>query len=153
MIPFDAVIAVALITSAFLSIILEENIHAVVFFGATIVLLSSLYFALGAIFAAIFQLAIGVGTIAVFFLAGEMLSSKKPLKQTLRSKVIGVIAALAISIPSVTLSITPKIGSTFKGLGFSEALWRLRGIDLTAQAFVILVISIGVSIILKRRRS
>ena len=153
MIPFDAVIAVALITSAFLSIILEENIHAVVFFGATIVLLSSLYFALGAIFAAIFQLAIGVGTIAVFFLAGEMLSSKKPPKQTLRSKLIGVIAALAISIPSVTLSITPKIGGTFEGLEFSEALWKLRGIDLTAQAFVILVISIGVSIILKRRRS
>ncbi|RJS85894.1 hypothetical protein CW702_00540 [Candidatus Bathyarchaeota archaeon] len=153
MILIETAIAIALIMSAFLSITLKESIHAVASFGIMMVLLTSLYFALGAPFAAIFQLAIAVGTVAVFFLAGEMLSSKKTSRQTAKVKAAEVIAALAISIPSVTLKITPAVSAVSEGLRFSEVLWRLRGLDLTAQAFVILVISIGASVILRRRRS
>ncbi len=153
MISYDIPITVALIVSAFLSIHLDENIHAVASFGAMMVLLSGLYFALGALFAAVFQLAIGVGTIAVFFLAGEMLSSKKRSKQSVKNKISGVIIATVLSIPSIILTVTPPIQTAPSSISFSEALWRLRGLDLTAQAFVILVISLGVSIILKRRRS
>jgi len=153
LISYEIVFTVALVVSTFLAVHLEESVHAVASFGFMIILLSGLYFSLGAPFAAVFQLAIGVGTLAVFFLAGEMLASKKEPTQRLRGKLLGVLAAVILSLPSIALSVTPNVQINSKGVPFSEALWGLRGLDVAAQGFVILVISMGVAIILKRRRS
>ncbi|MBO3802435.1 MAG: NADH-quinone oxidoreductase subunit J, partial [Candidatus Brockarchaeota archaeon] len=62
---------------------LENITHAVISFAVALVALSALYFYVEAPFAAIFQLVVGAGTIAVFLLAGEMLSPKGEKAQRL----------------------------------------------------------------------
>lgn len=148
----EAVLAVMLVVSAFLAVYFEEAVYAVASFGIMLILLSVLYFSLNAVFAAVFQLAIGIGTIAVLFLAGEMLKRKTGSEMTVKRGILGLMIALLISIPSLLDFGTLYSPSESAGLTFQEALWHFRSIDIIAQGILILTVALGVAVVLKRER-
>ena len=63
------ILAVGLIISACLAIFLEEAVYSVVALAAMYFLTSVLYAISGAVFVAVFQFAVGAGTLAILFLS------------------------------------------------------------------------------------
>lgn len=147
----EAILAIALTASAFFAIYFEEATYAVASFGIMLILLSALYFSLNAPFAAVFQLAIGVGTIAVLFLTGEMLTRKTEKTKTLKKRLLGLGAAILLSIPSIITTGGMGMTPSPRNLSFFTALWEIRAPDVMAQGLVVLIVAIGVAMILKRK--
>jgi len=151
----EAVLAIGLVTSAVFAIYLKETVASVLSLSSMLVLLSLLYFSLNAPFAAIFQLALGIGTAAVFLLAGDTLTKKSDAKISLKKKVLGLIASILLSIPVIIGTEATKTFTRSLNLSLSSALWDLRAIDVLAQGLVVLTVALGVVFLLKeeRRRS
>ena len=70
------VLSIGLLVSACLALFLDEVIYSVAALSGTFLFTALLYAVNGAVYAAIFQFAVGVGTLAILFLSGEMLSDK-----------------------------------------------------------------------------
>jgi NADH:ubiquinone oxidoreductase subunit 6 (subunit J) len=144
------IISVGLIISACLAIFLEEAVYSVVSLAAMFFLTSILYALSGAVFVAVFQFAVGAGTLAILFLSGEMLS-EKPAKVSQKTLLTFVVAGLLLSLPAVFLSISSQTAA-FSGVSFEEALWNLRAADVVLQGFVIMTVALGIVIILHEKR-
>ena len=146
------VIVMGLVVSAFLAVYLDEAIYSVASLAVTVILLSTLYFALGAIYVAIFQLSVGVGTLIALFLSGEMLSAFHDTSTGWMKVVIGIIAACLISM--IAILGPPEVGTQhfFSETPLSTVLWNLRVIDVLAQGIVVLTIALGLVIILQERK-
>jgi NADH:ubiquinone oxidoreductase subunit 6 (subunit J) len=145
------ILATGLIISACLAIFLDEAIYAVSALAAAFFFTSFLYVLSDAIFVAIFQFAVGVGTLAILFLSGEMLSDK-PNKKTSIWKSLTVIGTGALlSFPAIFLSFSSRaiIGSDIE---FGEALWNLRAVDVVLQGLVIMTVTLGAAIILYEKK-
>ena len=143
-------LSVGLVISACLAIFLDEAVYSVAALAGTFFLTSMLYALTGAVFVAIFQFAVGAGTLAILFLSGEMLSAtptKVPQKTLLSLVAIGVL----LSLPAIFFSVSSQT-VVFSGVSFEEALWNLRAIDVVLQGFVIMVVALGIVIILYERR-
>ena len=89
------ILAVGLIISALLALFLDEVIYAVAALSATFFFTALIYVENGAIFAAVFQIAVGVGTLAILFLSGEMLGDK-PKKKASSKRTGALIGAGAV---------------------------------------------------------
>jgi NADH:ubiquinone oxidoreductase subunit 6 (subunit J) len=144
------ILSVGLIISACLAIFLEEAIYSVVALAAMFFLTSILYAFSGAVFAAVFQFAVGAGTLAILFLSGEMLS-EKPVKVPQKTLLALIAFGVLLSLPAVFLSISSQIVA-FSGVSFEEALWNLRAVDVVLQGFVIMTVTLGIAIILHEKR-
>ena len=146
------VLAGGLVITACLAIFLDEAVYSVVALTGTFFFTALLYAFSGTIFVAVFQFAVGVGTLAILFLSGEMLS-EKPVKKTQPKTVltVAVIGAL-LSLPAIFLSFSSP-NSTTIGVSFGEALWNLRATDVVLQGLVILAIALGIAIILYEKRN
>ena len=97
------ILAVGLIISAVLALFLDEVIYSVAALAGTFLFTALIYVENGAVFAAVFQFAVGVGTLAILFLSGEMLGDK-PKKKTSPKRtgaLVGVGAVL--SLPAIFL--------------------------------------------------
>jgi len=146
------VLSVGLIISAILALFLDEMVYSVAALSGTFLFTALLYALNGAPFAAIFQFAVGIGTLAILFLSGEMLSDK-PTKKTSPTKIGALIGAgVVLSLPAFFVSISGSTGTVFSNDTFGDSLWNLRGIDVILQALVILTVAIGIAIILYERR-
>jgi len=145
-------LAVGLVVSAFLAVCLDRAVYSVASLAGTLILVAILYALNDAVFAAVFQLAIGVGTLAVLFLSSEMLSEKPGVKKPLKNMFLAITAALILSIPSVLLSIGTSPTSVSSGVSFSEALWKLRAIDVVLQGLVIITVALGITIVLHEKK-
>ncbi len=145
------IISVGLIISACLAIFLEEAVYSVVALAVMFFLTSVLYALSGAVFAAVFQFAVGAGTLAILFLSGEMLS-EKPMKVSKKTLLTFVAAGVLLSLPAVFLSISSQTVA-FSGVSFEEALWNLRAVDVVLQGFVIMTVALGIVIILHEKRN
>jgi len=152
MFQYEDPFAVALVVSAFLALHLRNVAYAVVSFGVMFTALSALYFTLGAPFAAVFQLVVAVGTTAVFFLAGEMLTPRRETPQKLNNTILGVIIAFGLSVPSILLDFEAATTMNTHDLPFSSALWEFRALDVIGQGVVVLALALGVVMVLKERR-
>ena len=145
------ILAVGLIISAVLALFLDEVIYSVAALSGTFFFIALLYLENGALYAAIFQFAVGVGTLAILFLSGEMLGDK-PAKKTSLQRVgalIGIGAAL--SLPAIFLSISGT-SATIPDTSIGDALWNTRGLDVLLQALVIFTIALGIAIVLYEKR-
>lgn len=145
------ILAIGLIISAILALFLDEVVYSVAALSGTFLFTAIIYVFSGAIFAAIFQFAVGVGTLAILFLSGEMLGEKQ-IKKASPAKTAGLIGAgVVLSLPAIFLSVS---GQTTVGpdIDFGAALWNLRGIDVLLQALVILTIALGIAVVLYERR-
>ena len=145
------ILAVGLIISAILALFLDEVIYSVAALAGTFFFTSLIYVENGAIFAAIFQFAVGVGTLAILFLSGEMLGDK-PTKKTSPKRTGALIGAGAVlSLPAIFLSVSGPTG-TISDISFGDALWNVRGLDVILQAVVIFTVALGIAIVLHEKR-
>jgi NADH:ubiquinone oxidoreductase subunit 6 (subunit J) len=145
------ILAVGLIISAVLALFLDEVIYSVAALAGTFLFTALIYVENGAVFAAVFQFAVGVGTLAILFLSGEMLGDKpkKKISPKRTGALVGVGAVL--SLPAIFLNVT---GSTLtnSNLDFGDALWNVRGLDVVLQALVILTVALGIAIVLYEKK-
>ena len=147
------VLTVGLVASAFMAIYLDEAVHSVASLACTLILLAIIYAYYGAVFAAVFQLAAGVSTLAVLFLTGEMLSEKSTEKQSRKKIFFAVIIGILLSIPTLYVKIPlPSSVPGYPNLSFPEEIWNLRSIDVVLQGVVILIIALGIAIILHEKK-
>ena len=145
------ILSVGLLISAVLALFLDEVVYSVAALSGTFLFIALIYMLNGAIFAAIFQVTVGVGTLAILFLSGEMLGDK-PTKKTSSKRILALIGAgAALSLPAIFLSVSVE-GTTTSAVQFGEALWDLRGLDVVIQALVILTVALGIAIILHEKR-
>jgi NADH:ubiquinone oxidoreductase subunit 6 (subunit J) len=145
-------LSIGLIVSACLALFLDEAVYSVAALAGTFLFTALLYLENGAVYAAIFQFAVGVGTLAILFLSGEMLSDK-PAKKTSLKKIIALIGAgVVLSFPAIFLWVSGSTG-VYSDTSFGNALWNLSGVDVILQALVILTVALGIAIILYERRN
>jgi NADH:ubiquinone oxidoreductase subunit 6 (subunit J) len=146
------VLSAGLVITACLAIFLDEAVYSVVALAGTFLFTSLLYALSGAVFVAVFQFAVGAGTLAVLFLSGEMLS-EKPLKKTQPKNLLTVVVAGALlSLPTIFLSIATPANEV-SGVSFGEALWTLRAGDVVLQGLVIMTVALGIAIVLYEKRN
>jgi NADH:ubiquinone oxidoreductase subunit 6 (subunit J) len=145
-------LSAGLVITACLAIFLDEAVYSVVALAGTFLFTSLLYALNGAIFVAVFQFAVGAGTLAVLFLSGEMLS-EKPLKKTLPKNLLTVVLAGALlSLPPIFLSISTPANEV-SGVSFGEALWTLRAGDVVLQGLVIMTVALGIAVVLYEKKT
>ncbi|MEJ2280399.1 MAG: hypothetical protein P8X97_00545 [Candidatus Bathyarchaeota archaeon] len=149
---FETILAIGMITSAVFAIYLKETVSSVLSLSTMMLLLSLLYFNLNSPFAAIFQLAIGAGTAAIFLLAGDSLTKRNDLKTSNRTKIAALIASAILSIPVIVGTVITQTFTSSFDFSLSTALWDLRAIDVLAQGLVVLVAAVGVAILLKDKQ-
>ncbi|PMB74439.1 hypothetical protein C0195_02745 [Candidatus Bathyarchaeota archaeon] len=145
-------LAVALVVSAFLAVHLDEAVYSVASLACMFALMGISYALSGAAFVAVFQLAVGAGTLAVLFLAGEMLSEKPEKEKSLKKIFPVALLAVVLSLPSVFLSVAVTPANISSDFSFAKALWDLRVIDVILQGLVIMTVALGIAIILYERR-
>jgi NADH:ubiquinone oxidoreductase subunit 6 (subunit J) len=146
------VLSAGLIISACLAIFLDEAVYSVAALAGAFFFTALLYALSGAPFVAIFQFAVGVGTLAILFLSGEMLS-EKPTKKTSRKSTLTVLVAGAVlSLPAIFLSVTGPTGISTE-VSFGEALWNLRALDVVLQGLVIMTVALGIAIVLYEKKN
>ena len=145
------ILSIGLLVSACLALFLDEVVYSVAALAGTFLFTALLYYVNGAIYAAIFQFVVGIGTLAILFLSGEMLSDKST-KKTSPKKLSGLIGAgIVLSLPALFLSISSSTG-VYSNASFGEALWHLSGVDVILQALVILTVALGIAIILYEQK-
>jgi NADH:ubiquinone oxidoreductase subunit 6 (subunit J) len=143
-------LSAGLVISACLAIFLDEAVYSVAALAGTLFLTSMLYALSGAVFVAVFQFAVGAGTLAVLFLSGEMLS-EKPAKVPQKTLLSLVAVGALLSLPAIFLSVSGQTGG-FSGVAFEKALWDLRAVDVVLQGFVIMTVALGIVIVLHEKR-
>ena len=142
------IVGVGLLISACLAILLDEAVYSVAALAATFLLTSLLFAIDGAIFAAIFQFAVGVGTVAILFLEGETLSERSSSKPKLTTPIIAVVIGVVLSLPAIFLSISSP-NTVAADTGFTAALWD--GIMCFTRP-VIPTLATGIAIVLHERK-
>ena len=146
------ILSIGLIVSACLALFLDEAVYSVAALAGTFLFTALIYALDGAVFVAIFQFAVGVGTLTILFLSGELLS-EKPVNKTSPNKALALIAGgVVLSLPALFLSIS---GSTSAGVNitFGNGLWNLNGMDVILQGLVILTVALGIVIVLYEKRN
>jgi NADH:ubiquinone oxidoreductase subunit 6 (subunit J) len=146
------VLSAGLLISACLAIFLDEAVYSVAALAGTFLFTALLYVWSGAIFVAIFQFAVGVGSIAVLFLSGEMLSEKPTKKTSLKNTLSVTGMGVLLSLPAIFLSISSPTGGS-SDAQFADALWNLRATDIVAQGLVLMTVALGIAIILYDRKN
>ncbi len=148
----ETVLAIGMVVSAVFAIYLKETVASVLSLSTMMILLSLLYFNLNAPFAAIFQLALGTGTSAIFLLAGDTLTKKSDEKTSTKTIFVGLVASAVLCVPVVVGTVVTQSFTQSVELSLSSALWDLRAIDILAQGLVILTAALGVVLLLKEKR-
>jgi NADH:ubiquinone oxidoreductase subunit 6 (subunit J) len=145
------ILAIGLIVSAVLALFLDEVVYSVTALAGTFLFTALLYYLNGAIYAAIFQFVVGIGTLAILFLSGEMLG-EKAVKKSSPARTGGLIGAgVVLSLPAIFLSVSSQTTLT-SDVDIGTALWNFRGVDILMQALVILTVALGIGIVLYERR-
>ena len=142
-------LVVGIILSAFLAINLDDSFYSVLSLGSVLIIASLLYWLNNAYFAAIFQFAAGIGTLAVLLVLGETLDREGPHREKPEIPIGTIVAAILLSIPVLflTIPVIQVIPEPTSGVPYS--LWDLRSVDVVLQGIVILVLTIGMVILLK----
>jgi len=152
MIPFVfEILSIGLLVSAVLALFIDEVVYSVAALAGTFLFTALIYALSGSVFAAVFQFAVSVGTLAILFLSGEMLGDR-PLKKASSTKIAALIGGgIVLSLPAIFLSVSSGTEVVVDN-SFGDALWNLRGMDVLFQAIVILTVAIGIAIVLYEKK-
>jgi NADH:ubiquinone oxidoreductase subunit 6 (subunit J) len=145
-------LAVGLVVSACLAIYLDEAVYSVGALAGMFFFMAIMYALNGAIFVAVFQFAVSIGTLSVLFLSAEMLSEKPAKKEPAKNIFLVISAGLLLSVPAIFLSVTTSPANVSLDVSFAQALWNLRAIDVVLQGLVMMTVAIGAAIILYERK-
>ncbi len=140
-----------ILISACLAVYLEEAIYSLISLTTMLILTALLYSMNGAVYAALFQLMMGVGALIVFFLLSEELTEKSKDKNTPRQILLTIAISLILAVPVTLFSAEDLIASVSCDISLPSALWELRGVDVILQGLVILTVVLGASIILYKK--
>jgi len=145
------ILSVGLIVSACLALFLDEVHYSVGSLAGTFLFISLIYALNGAVYGAVFQFAVGIGTLTILFLSGEMLSEKTKKKTSPKKFAALITCGIVLSLPTILLSVsgTPAEVSP---VPLGESLWVLRGTDVVLQALVVLTIALGIFIVLHEHK-
>jgi NADH:ubiquinone oxidoreductase subunit 6 (subunit J) len=144
-------LAIGVVISACLAIFIDEAVYSVAALSGVFLFTSVLYAVSGAVFVAVFQFAVGIGTLAVLFLSGEMLGGKMEEKPKPKNVLLVLVSGVLLSLPAVSLSVFQTINSV-PPLSFGETLWNLRAGDVVLQGLVVLGVALGIGIVLFEKR-
>jgi NADH:ubiquinone oxidoreductase subunit 6 (subunit J) len=144
-------LTIGLVISACLAIFIDEAVYSIVALAGTFFLTSTLYAFNGAVFVAVFQFAIGVGTLAILFLSGEMLGGRMEKKPPRKNVLIVLLSGAVLSLPAVFLSIFGTTNSV-PPIPFGETLWNLRAADVVLQGLVVFGVALGIGIVLYEKK-
>ena len=145
-------LAIGLVVSAFLAIHFDEAVYSIAALACTFIFMTIIFALNGAMFAAIFEIAVASGTLAVLFLSGEMLSEKTVQKKKRKAAIIATVFAVLLSLPSIFIPIEiipPEIPPVFT---FPGTLYDLRAIDILLQGLIILTVALGIAIIIREKK-
>lgn len=131
-----------------MAIWLDNAVYSVAALTGVLVLVAILYSLNDAGFAAVFQLGISMGTLAVLFLSGETLTEKTNQRKPLKKAFLAVIAAILLSLPSLLISVGTPTTNASAQVSFPQALWNLRAVDIVLQGLVIMTVALGIAIVL-----
>jgi NADH:ubiquinone oxidoreductase subunit 6 (subunit J) len=145
------VLAAGLVISACLAIFLDEPIYCVASLADTLIFMALLYVLSDALYVAIFQFAVGAGTLAILFLSGEMLSEKPAKKTPRKNLILLIVVGALLSLPAIFLSVSGSTSAS-AGVAFEEALWNLRALDVVLQGLVMMGVALGIAIVLHEKR-
>ena len=145
------IISTCLVISACLAIFIDEAIYSISALTGTFLFAAILYLLNNSIYVALFQFAVGVGTLAILFLSGEMLSKKFENPVPLRKTSLIAFIGFLISLPSILLSFS-EVSNIGSNISFEEALWTLRGLDVVFQGLILLTVAMGTAIILYEKK-
>ncbi|MBN1785314.1 MAG: hypothetical protein JW815_06210 [Candidatus Bathyarchaeota archaeon] len=148
----ETILAIGMVISAVFAIYLKETVSSVLSLSTMMILLSLLYFNMNAPFAAIFQLALGAGTSAIFLLAGDSLTKRSNEKTSKKTLLMVLVISAFLSVPLLVGTVVPQSFIQTAEFSLSIALWDLRAIDVLAQGLVVLTAALGVVILLKEER-
>lgn len=148
----ETILAIGMVISAVFAIYLKETVSSVLSLSSMMILLSLLYFNMNAPFAAIFQLALGAGTSAIFLLAGDSLTKRSNEKTSKKTLLLGLVVSAFLSVPLIVVTVVPQSFTQAVEFSLSTALWDLRAIDVLAQGLVVLTAALGVVLLLKEER-
>jgi NADH:ubiquinone oxidoreductase subunit 6 (subunit J) len=144
-------VSAGLIISACLAIFIDEAVYSVAALASTFILTALLYALSGAVYAAVFQFAVAVGTLSILFLSGEMLSEKVTTKTKSASFIgVGVLGA-CLSLPAFFITISPS-NLISNDVSFGDAIWNFSAVDAVLQGLVILTLAMGIGIVLHQRK-
>jgi NADH:ubiquinone oxidoreductase subunit 6 (subunit J) len=146
------ILSIGLIVSACLAIFVDEAVYSVAALAGTFLFTALIYVLNDAPFVAIFQFAVGVGTLAILFLSGEMLSDKQTKKTSLKSIMALIGAGIVLSLPAIFFSISGP-ARIYSDVSFGDALWNFRGLDVVLQGVVILMVALGIAIVMYEKRN
>ncbi|MCX8150159.1 MAG: NADH-quinone oxidoreductase subunit J [Candidatus Bathyarchaeota archaeon] len=144
-------VSAGVVIAACLAIFLDEAVYSVAALAGALMLTSLLYALNGAIYVAVFQFAVGIGTVAVLFLSGETLSEKPSTKTQPRQLIVLSVLGALLSLPAFFLSVSQQNGSTYS-VPFGEALWSYRALDVVLQGLVVMTVALGIAIVLYRKK-
>ncbi len=144
-------VGAGLVISACLAIFFDEAVYSVAALASTLVLTSILYALNGAAYVAVFQFAVAVGTLSILFLSGEMLSEKPVSRTSARKTVVVLAMGVVLSLPMILLSISSPNNVDVE-VPFGQVLWNLRAVDVVLQGLVILTVTLGIGIVLFKRK-
>ena len=116
------------------------------------ILTTLLYSLNGAIYAALFQLTMGAGALAAFFLLSDELTEKNKAKNTLERALLTIAISLLLAVLTIFSPADNIIASFSCNVLFPSALWELRNVDVVLQSLVILTVVLGASMVLYERR-
>ena len=145
-------VSVGLVVSACLAIFLDEAVYSVAALAGTFMLTALLYAVSDAPWVAIFQFAVGIGTLAILFLSGEMLSERTETKTKLSSTIAVAALGVVLTVPAIFFSISSPNNVDYSGVNFGDALWNLSAVDVVLQSLVILTVALGITIVLHQRK-
>jgi NADH:ubiquinone oxidoreductase subunit 6 (subunit J) len=144
-------VSVGVVISACVAIFLDEAVYSVAALAGAFMFTSLLYALNGAIYVAVFQFAVGIGTVAVLFLSGETLSEKPSTKTQPRQLILLSVLGALLSLPAIFFSVSQQNGTTYS-VSFGEALWDYRALDVVLQGLVVMTVALGIAIVLYRKK-
>ncbi len=145
------IVSAGMVISACLAIFFDEAVYSVAALAGTFMLTALLYAISGATYVAIFQFAVAVGTLAILFLSGEMLSEKSLTKTKPLSTIAIVVLGAVLTLPAIFISIASP-SSVSSSVTFGEAIWDFSAFDVVLQGLVILTLALGITIVLFERK-
>ena len=146
------IVSVGIVVSACLAIFFDEAVYSVAALAGTFMLTALLYALSGATYVAIFQFAVAIGTLAILFLSGEMLSEKSLTKT--KPIVHDCSSCIRRSFDFASdfyHNFFSKLCFIFR-ITFGEALWNFNAVDVVLQGLVILTLALGITIVLFERK-
>lgn len=143
------VLSAAIVASAILAIEARSALKSVAFFCLTCVLVALAMGALGAIYVAVFQLAVYAGGVTVLLLTA--LSFKEPKLPAKRESLVAAVTAIAVL--AVLLAVLSPPPATPSSTSFTEKpyfLWTYRWVDVLVQAAIVFASVMAVYVLLFR---